>query len=116
MNDLLALNPLFDEYDPALVAAALARGAGTMPAVEGEQPASWIRIRVNQGKRDRLRPGDLVGALLNGVGLPADHVGRVEIREAFSIAEVRAEDAPRALRGLAGLTVRGRALAARVAG
>jgi len=74
-----------------------------------------VCIRVNQGKRDRLRPGDLVGALLNGVGLPADHVGRIDIREAFSIAEIRAEDAPRALRGLAGLTVRGRALAAKVA-
>ncbi|MBI4501628.1 MAG: DbpA RNA binding domain-containing protein [Gemmatimonadetes bacterium] len=116
LNDLLALGPLFDEYDPALVAAALARGAGGAPAVESAAPLpAWVRIQVTVGKRDHVRPSDLVGALLNGVGLPKDHVGRVDIREGFSIVEVSAQDAARALRGLAGLTVRGKALGARVA-
>ena len=114
LSDLLALGPLFDDYDPALVAAALARGARTAGA-EPESPPAWVRIRVDLGKRDRLRPGDLVGALINGVGLSADHVGRIEMREAFTIAQVRAEDAARALRGLAGLSLRGKTATVRLA-
>ena len=113
-SDLLALGPLFDEFDPALVAAALARGAGAPAPAESTVPA-WVRLQLSVGKRDRVRPSDIVGALLNGVGLPKDHVGKVDIREGFSIVEVRAEDAARALRELAGLTVRGRALGARIA-
>jgi hypothetical protein len=40
-------------------------------------------------------------------------VGRVEIREGFSLVEVRAEDGDRAVRGLTGATIRGRRIAAR---
>jgi ATP-dependent RNA helicase DeaD len=113
--ELLALDPLFDEFDPSLVAAALARGAGMGPdAPAGMAPVAWVKLQVNLGRRDHLRPADLVGALLNGVGLPKDHVGKVEIKEGFSIVEVRAEDAERALHGLSGLTVRGRSVSARM--
>jgi len=42
-------------------------------------------------------------------------VGKVDIRDGFSIVEIRAEDATRTLRALAGLTVRGKKLAPRVA-
>ena len=45
-------------------------------------------------------------ALLNGVGLAKNRVGRVDIKEGFSIVEVSVEDAARAIRGLGGLTVR----------
>ena len=120
--ELLALAPLFDEYDPAVVAAALAREArrpaAGAAAAAAEEPAgltAWVRIQVTVGKRDKIRPADLVGALLNGVGLAKDHVGRIDIREGFSIIEIRADDAPRALRGLAGIVIRGKTLGARVA-
>jgi ATP-dependent RNA helicase DeaD len=119
--ELLALGPLFDEYDPAVVAAALARTPPSVtatpaaPAPEEAPLPAWVRIQVGLGKRDRVRPADLVGALLNGVGLPKDHVGKVDIRDGFSIVEIRAEDATRTLRALAGLTVRGKKLAPRVA-
>ncbi len=115
-GDLATLTPLFDEYDPALVAAAALRltetkGAG---AAAADGLPTWVHIHVNAGRRDRLRTGDVVGALLNAVGLPKDHIGRVDIRESFSIVEVRAEVAERALKGLEGVTLRGRAVAARI--
>lgn len=111
--DLHALAPLFDEYDPALVAAALASGPAAEPAAPETIPA-WVRLRLDVGRRDRVRTADVVGALLNGVGLPKDLVGRVDVRESFALVEVRAEAAERALRGLNGLRVRGRTMAARV--
>ncbi len=115
LAELLALEPLFDEYDPALVAAALLaqRGAPPPPATSEEVPA-WVRIHVNAGRRDQLRPGDLVGALLHGVGLTKEQVGRIELREGFALVDVRAPEAERAVGGLNGTTIRGRRVAARI--
>ncbi len=111
--ELVALAPLFDEFDPALVAAAIAQGAlsDRTPTAPGDLPA-WVRIRVSGGARDRIRTGDLVGALLNAVGLSKKQVGRVEILDAFSLIEVQADAAERARAGLHGLVVRGRTLSA----
>jgi hypothetical protein len=47
------------------------------------------------------------------VGLPKDHVGRIEIKEAFSVVDIRMEDAARAITGLNQLSARGRPWAAR---
>jgi hypothetical protein len=114
-GDLATLTPLFDEYDPALVAAA----ALSLTETEGgrstaDELPTWVHIHLNAGRRDRLRTGDVVGALLNAVGLPKDHIGRVDIRESFTVVEVRAAMAERTLKGLEGVTLRGRAIAARV--
>lgn len=111
---LLALAPLFDEFDPALVAAALSglRPDAAATAAATAAPA-WVRLHLNVGRRDRVRTADVVGALLHGLGMPKDQVGRVEVRESFSLVEVRAEVAERALRGLDGVQLRGRTVAAR---
>ncbi len=111
-GELLTLAPLFDEHDPALVAAAALALAGLEPEARSETPA-YVRLFVTVGKRDGARPADLVGALLNEVGLPKTSVGRIEIRDAFTLIEVRAEDADQAVRGLTGTTVRGRRVTAR---
>lgn len=112
--ELLALAPLFDEYDPALVAAALVRGAEGPPAEVAAAANSWVRIQISIGKRDRVRPADIVGALLNGVGLAKDHVGRVEIQDNFSVVDVNPDAANRVVSELPKLTVRGRPLTGRV--
>jgi hypothetical protein len=115
VTELLALDPLFEVYDPALIAAALlaARGAPPGPVTSEEVP-TWVRLHVNAGRRDQLRPGDLVGALLHGVGLSKDQVGRIELREGFALVDVRASEAERAVAGLNGTTIRGRRIAARI--
>jgi len=69
---------------------------------------------VSAGRRERLRAGDLVGALLNAVGLAKDDVGRIEIREGFALVDVRADEAERAVRGLNGATLRGSRIVARL--
>jgi len=113
-SEMLALEPLFGEHDPATVAAALAARIG-MP---GRQPVedglqAWVHIRVNAGQRDRIRTADLVGALLNAIGVAKAQIGRVEIRDSHSLLEVRAEVAETVRRELDGLVVRGKKLAAR---
>ena len=124
-KDLLALNPLFDRYDPADVAAAAIRAAATgllgRPSAESAPaaPASdavptWAKLWVGVGKKDGTRPGDLVGAIIGETKIAADRVGKIDIRELYSIVEVRGEDAERVAAALTGATMRGRRLTARI--
>jgi len=114
LAELLALEPLFDEHDPALVAAALLAARGRPASARADDVPVWVRVHVSAGRRERLRAGDLVGALLNAVGLAKDDVGRIEIREGFALVDVRADEAERAVRGLNGATLRGSRIVARL--
>jgi hypothetical protein len=123
-KDLLALNPLFDRYDPADVAAAALRAATTgllagpvaeAPVVPaGDVVPTWAKLWVGVGKKDGTRPGDLVGAIIGETKIAADRVGKIDIRELYSIVEVRGEDAERVAAALTGATMRGRRLTARI--
>lgn len=112
---LLALAPLFEEFDPALVAAALLQLGEGLPKAGPTTPdvPLWAHLHLNVGRRDGARAGDIVGVMLNAVGLPKDHVGRVDIRDTFTLVEVRAESAESAKRGLSGATLKGRPLQVR---
>jgi hypothetical protein len=111
----LTVTPLFDEYDPSTVAAALASKlpVSDSPSDQHADVPSWIRIRVDAGSRKRIRTGDLVGALLNAVEVPKNRVGRVDVRDGYSLVEVRADVADKAVKGLNGLVLRGNKLTAR---
>ncbi len=122
-RELLALGPLFDRYDPADVAAAAVRAAGAgLLGGPGTEPAApvasavqaWVRLWIGVGKKDGVRPGDLVGAIVGETKLSADRIGKIEIRELFALVEVRAEDAERVAASLTGATMRGRRLTARI--
>jgi ATP-dependent RNA helicase DeaD len=109
--ELLALQPLFDEYDPALVAAAAAAAMVAGPDTADIQ--AWLRIHVGVGRNDHLRPADLVGALVNSVGIPKDHIGKIDIRDSHALVEIQAGDVDQVIRGLTGVTLRGRRVTAR---
>ncbi len=125
-RELLVLGPLFDAHDPAMVAAAalrLARGAGAgHPAAGGGAPEplpaqaipAYARLWVGIGRKDGVKPGDLVGALVNEAKVPADAVGRIDVRDLFCLVDMRAEVAEQAVRALTGTTIRGRRITARL--
>jgi ATP-dependent RNA helicase DeaD len=125
---LLVLEPLFDESSPAEVAAALsallrrrtpppaARSAAAPPsAATGAPPAAattsaFTRLFLSIGSRDNIRPGDLVGAITGEAGIKGEQVGRVDIRDSFSVVEVQSPVAEKVIRALNGTTMRGRSL------
>jgi ATP-dependent RNA helicase DeaD len=117
-RELFLVGPLLDRFDPAEVAAAALRLAAEAAPLAAPAPAPegpvWAKLYVSVGKRDSVRPADLVGAITGEAGVPASHIGRIECREQFSLVEIRAEDATRAVRELTGATVRGRRLTVRI--
>ena len=118
--ELALLDPLFERFDPAEVAAALLalqreagggrRDAAVAPPVEGAR----VKVFVGLGKKDRASAKDLVGALIREAGVPKGDIGRIDVRETFSLVEVTAGAADRAVRGLTGTTIRGRRVLARL--
>jgi hypothetical protein len=115
---LLTLAPLFERYDPAAVAAALfelwtsAAGASA-PAALPDIPAT-ARVYVGVGRKDGATVNDLVAVLTKEVRVERGKIGRVELRDAFSLVEVPAQDAERVASALNGTTIRRRRVTARV--
>ncbi len=128
--ELAVLGALFERFDPAEVAAAvlaLQRETGSGLALQRETgsgkreaalplsaPAGWVKVFVNVGKKDRASAKDLVGALIKEVGLTKEQLGKIDMRETHSLVEVAAGAVERAVKGLTGVTIRGRRVGARV--
>src|SRR5438093_214160 len=118
--ELALLDPLFERFDPAEVAAALlalqreAGGGRRDAVVAAPVEGARVKVFVGLGKKDRASAKDLVGALIREAGVPKGDIGRIEVRETFSLVEVTAGAADRAVRGLTGTTIRGRRVLARL--
>ncbi len=118
---LLAVEPLLDEYDPALIAAAALSVQGDTPSAPevSEAPskadaATWTRLFVTAGRRDDIGPGEILGAVLRAADLQRTDVGRIEVRESFALVEVRPQVAEHTMRCLSGEKIRGRRVTARL--
>jgi ATP-dependent RNA helicase DeaD len=133
---MLVLEPLFEDFTPAEVAAAVAAllrrkppvqapeaapaapraRAAAAPAPErstaGGATAAYARLFVSIGERDGVRPGDLVGTIAGETDIPGSQIGKVDIRDTFSIVEVPADIAERVIAALNGTTIKGRSVRA----
>jgi hypothetical protein len=119
--ELAVLAPLFEEHDPASVAAALlALGRQPSTAAISHQPSAisqpeggWVRVFVSVGRQDQASAKDLVGALIKEAGLQKGQIGKIDVRETFSLVDVAPAVAEQAVRRMAGVSVRGRRVTAR---
>jgi ATP-dependent RNA helicase DeaD len=86
-------------------------GAPTGAAPKAAMAAGGLtRLFISIGARDGIRPGDLVGAITGEARIKGEQVGRVDIRDSFSVVEVDAGAAEKVIRALNGTTMRGRSL------
>ncbi len=120
---LLALEPLFERYDAAEVAAAAVAMLRKKPAApaapprpsapsEPNAPIAWAKLFMSVGERDGLRPGDLLGAIVGDTGIQPEKVGKIEIRESFTLVEVDHGVAHQVIQAVNGTTIKGRAVRA----
>jgi ATP-dependent RNA helicase DeaD len=83
-------------------------------ARKGKPTASSAQIFVGLGRRAGIRPADLVGALINEVGLERAQVGAVAIEEAHTLVEVPSSRAKDVVDALREMHIRGRKVFARI--
>lgn len=113
-RELQAIEPLLVQYDGAEVAAAALRlldAERSRPRVAAEPTrggAAMTRLYVNVGEMDKVRPGDLVGAITNEAGISRSELGRVDVRERHSTVEVATGVADAVVAKLTGVSIKGR--------
>lgn len=117
---LLVLETLFERHDPAEVAAAAVallrkktRGGAQGPApsrATASGPTPWIRLFMSVGRRDDAGPGDIVGAITGEARVDAAKVGRIDMKDTFSIVEVDASVAEAVIGAVNGTSVKGRSV------
>jgi ATP-dependent RNA helicase DeaD len=115
---LLTLAPLFERHDPTLVAAALYQlWSESAPAAEPAAPPAaqaTARIWVGIGKKDGANPNELVAVLTKELRVDRSKIGRIELREAYCLIELPAQDAEAVASALNGKTIRRKRVLARV--
>ena len=65
-------------------------------------PPAMVTIAIQGGRQDRLRPGDIVGALTTEVGIASTDIGQISVMDRISFVALAADVGPKALAGING--------------
>src|SRR5690606_17687088 len=84
-----------------------ARGSGAEVGV--------VTYRIEVGPRDGVQPGNIVGAIANEADLEARYIGRIDIRDDFSLVDLPEGMPPELLQHLKKVRVGGQPLRMRLA-
>ncbi len=114
----LTLGPLFEDYEPSAVAAAIyalwADEKKPARVASAPAPTGVTRLWVGIGRKDEAGPNDIVGLLANELRVERSHIGKIELRETYSLVEVPADEAERIAQAMTGRVVRKRRIVARI--
>ena len=72
-----------------------------------------VTLFVNVGRKDKVRPGDIVGALTASSQVLGDQIGKITVFDKFAYVSVKQENAKDALVILSGGKIKGREIKAR---
>ena len=116
----LVLEPLLERFSPQeLAAAALAlliprpADAAASPSIKARAEKAtgtdgWTRLFVSIGEMEGVKPRDLLGALAGESGVDGSSFGKIEIRDTYSLVEVRPSEAEKVIKAVNGSSIRGR--------
>jgi ATP-independent RNA helicase DbpA len=76
--------------------------------------APMVTIQINGGRRNKLRPGDILGALTAEGGVPGASVGSINIFDAYSYVALRSTDTILAKKHLEKRPIKGRTYVVRI--
>lgn len=67
-----------------------------------------VRLFLNVGKIDRVRPNDIVGAFTGETGIAFNNIGQIDILDKFSFVEVAEQDVQKVIKGMKKNTIKGK--------
>ena len=82
----------------------------TLASLKGVRapPAPMATLRIDAGRIDKLRPGDIVGAITGDAGLPATAIGKIDVFATRSYVAIARGQADKALARLQAGKIKGR--------
>jgi ATP-dependent RNA helicase DbpA len=107
-REALRLRGFADELGVIVEELPLPAAPSVAPPVE----AGMRTLFIGGGRKHKLRPGDIVGALTGpvdagGAGLPGDRIGKIELHDRFAYVAVAADIADAALQALRAGRIKG---------
>ena len=127
-----AVADLAEEHDATEVAAAILKlyadetGLGasadlkdddvaSLVAASGRGETGMVRLFLNVGRNQGVRPQDIVGAIANEANIPGRSIGAIDIFDAYAFVDIPSDVVERVLQALAISTIKGRRVNAEVA-
>jgi ATP-dependent RNA helicase DeaD len=99
---------------PASSSPSAARRVDEVP--ESDADDAKVRLSMALGKRDGIRPGDVVGSIANEAGIPGSDIGPIDIRDDITYVTIPASQRENVLAKLGAAKFRGKPVNLRVAG
>ncbi len=98
-----------DERGERKAAPRAGAAAGAKAGAKARATPAWTvaRLWVGAGRKAKMRPGDLVGAIANEVGIDAGSIGAIQIADGFSTVEVPEEIADDIIAALKATKIKG---------
>ncbi|PRY88036.1 DEAD/DEAH box helicase [Mongoliibacter ruber] len=77
---------------------------------KGVREPGMARLFLNLGKKDRIRPNDIVGAIAGETGVPGKNIGGIDIFDNFSFVDVPQKDADHVISVMKNNTIKGKSV------
>lgn len=72
--------------------------------------AGMVRLFINLGKKQKLRPGDILGAIAGETGMPGSLVGSIDMYDKYTFVEVPREYASDVIQTMKSAKIKGKSL------
>ena len=72
--------------------------------------AGMVRLFINIGKKQKVRPGDILGAVAGESGIPGKLVGTIDMYDKYTFVEVPRENAADVLRAMKNTKIKGKTI------
>ena len=69
-----------------------------------------VRLFINIGKKQRVRPGDILGAVAGESGMPGDLVGAIDMFDSYTFVEVPREYGAAVLKAMKNAKIKGKSI------
>jgi ATP-dependent RNA helicase DeaD len=73
-----------------------------------EREPNMARLFLNLGKKDRIRPNDIVGAIAGETGVSGGSIGEIDIYDSFSFVDIPKKDASHVINVMNTNTIKGK--------
>ena len=77
----------------------------------GAEEAGMVRLFINIGKKNKAKPGDIVGALAGESGIPGKVIGSIDMFDKYTFVEVPREYARDVLNAMNNAKIKGKSVA-----
>ena len=77
----------------------------------GAKDPNMVRLFLNIGKKQKAKPGDLLGAIAGESDIPGDIIGAIDMFDNYSFVEVPTEKTKKVLKAMKGAKIKGKTIA-----